>query len=145
MSEKTPPQQQGYFINGKAQIIEMLEHMTPDERDTLIRNVRMRNPQLASELLEKSTSFRDLDRLSDRDLLPLVDGTNPKIMGLALKTAPVSFQRRVLSLADRNYAEEAYAIMNQRYANERRDATRAQNKILSSFAQLVRSKRIGVN
>ena len=38
------------FINGKAQIIEMLQHMPREERSRLLKNLKIRNPQLAEEL-----------------------------------------------------------------------------------------------
>ena len=39
----------GVFINGKAQIIEMLQHMPREERAVLLKNLKARNPQLAEE------------------------------------------------------------------------------------------------
>lgn len=135
---------QGVFLNGKAQIIEMLEIMPASERQKLLNNIRLRNPKLANELMEKSLSFADLDRLEDFDLKKIISETNPQIMGLALKNAPINFQRRVLSLCDRNYAVETYDIMIKRIENEKRDSQRAQGRILSSFATLVKRQAISL-
>ena len=114
----------GVFLNGKAQIIEMLEIMSATERQKLLNNIRLRNPKLANELMEKSLNFTDLDRLEDFDLKKIISETNPQIMGLALKSAPVNFQRRVLGLCERQYAIETYDIMIKRIENEKRDSQR---------------------
>lgn len=135
---------QGVFLNGKAQIIEMLEVMPPGEREKLLQNIRMRNPSLANELMEKSMSFHDLNRLDDHDLRKIISETNSQIMGLALKNAPVNFQRRVLGLCDRDYAVQTFEIMTKRLENEKRDAARAQQRILSSFANLVKRQIIQI-
>lgn len=134
----------GVFLNGKAQIIEMLEIMSATERQKLLNNIRLRNPKLANELMEKSLNFTDLDRLEDFDLKKIISETNPQIMGLALKSAPVNFQRRVLGLCERQYAIETYDIMIKRIENEKRDSQRAQGRILGAFANLVRRQVINL-
>ena len=134
----------GVFLNGKAQIIEMLEIMSATERQKLLNNIRLRNPKLANELMEKSLNFTDLDRLEDFDLKKIISETNPQIMGTALKSAPVNFQRRVLGLCERQYAIETYDIMIKRIENEKRDSQRAQGRILGAFANLVRRQVINL-
>jgi hypothetical protein len=49
---------------------------------------------------------------------------------MALKNVEKSFQRRLLSLSTREYAEETFRVLNNNYANEKRDTKRAQNKII---------------
>ena len=144
MSDNAKNSPQGVFLNGKAQIIEMLELMPTGERQKLLNNIRMRNPALANELMEKSMSFVDLDRPDDNDLNKIISATNPQIMGLALKNTPVNFQRRILSLCDRQYAVETYEIMVKRLENEKKDSARAQDRILSSFANLVKRQIIQI-
>ena len=144
MSDNAKNSPQGVFLNGKAQIIEMLELMPTGERQKLLNNIRMRNPALANELMEKSMSFVDLDRLDDNDLNKIISATNPQIMGLALKNTPVNFQRRILSLCDRQYAVETYEIMVKRLENEKKDSARAQDRILSSFANLEKRQIIQI-
>ena len=66
MEDKT---NQGIFINGKAQIIDMLKYMQEDERTTLLKNIQARNPQLAKELYAESISFDTIYSLDQVDLV----------------------------------------------------------------------------
>jgi flagellar motor switch protein FliG len=126
----------GVFINGKAQIIEMLQHMPRNERATLIKNLKARNPQLAEELSEQCFSFSDLDNLSDYELQNIFQSVSAPVLGMALKNVEKSFQRRLLSLAERSYAEETFRVLNNNYANEKRDTKRAQNKIIEILVSM---------
>ena len=144
MSANAESNQQGLFINGKAQVIEMLKYMRPEERETLLRNIRARNAQLAMELTENCLTFSDLDRLSDEDLYTIFSYVKPAIWGLALKTTPRNFQRRVLGLAPRDYAEQAYQILTTNLKNEDRDTKRAQQKIVSILANLMKRRQVTI-
>lgn len=133
---------QGLFINGRAQVIEMLEYMTSEERDKLIKNIRIRNPQLANELMEKSFTFKDLLGLKTENIQVIFKYITPQILGLALKGISVDNQKKMLSIAPRDYAEKAYDIMVRTIPNEERDTQRAQHKIISVFINLVKKKAI---
>lgn len=53
------------FINGRAQILEMFQYLTQEERERLLKQIRPRNPQLADEIMETSISFKSMvDRKS---------------------------------------------------------------------------------
>jgi flagellar motor switch protein FliG len=132
----------GVFINGKAQIIEMLQHMPRDERAKLLKNLKLRNPQLAEELTEQCFTFSDLDNLSDEELSMIFQYVTAPILGMALKNTERSFQRRMLSLASRQYAEEAFRVLKTAYATEKRDIKRAQNKIIEILVSLKKRKQI---
>lgn len=138
-NELSPP---SVFINGKAQIVEMLKFMNPSERETLLRNIRQRNAPLADELMEQSLTFSSLDELTDQDLVLIFESVTAPVLGVALKGAERSFQRRLLSLADRDYAEKAYSVMMTPLSNEKRDVQRAQNKIISVLAGSFRRRRM---
>lgn len=132
--------QAGIFINGKAQIIEMLQHMKREERTKLLQNLKMRNPQLAEELMEQCFTFNDLDTLSDDELVRVFSYISAPILGMALKNVETNFQRRLLSLAEREYAQEAFRVLKTTYATEKRDVPRAQNKIIEVLISLKRRK-----
>jgi flagellar motor switch protein FliG len=132
----------GVFINGKAQIIEMLQHMPREERSKLLKNLKVRNPQLAEELTEQCFTFSDLDNLSDNDLAMIFQYVTAPILGMALKGIERAFQRRLLSLAGRDYAEDAYRVLKTNYATEKRDVKRAQNKIIEVLVSLKKRKQI---
>jgi flagellar motor switch protein FliG len=134
--------QNGYFINGKAQIIEMLQHMNRDERARLLKNIKIRNPQLADELTEQCFTFSDLDNLADSELQVVFNYISAPILGMALKNVERTFQRRLLSLATREYAEEAFRVLKTSYSSEKRDIKRAQNKIIEILVTLKRRRQI---
>lgn len=126
----------GIFLNGKAQIIEMLQFMGGKEKETLINNIKLRNPQLANELLEKSFTFKELVNVDTESIQQLFRYTKAAIWGLALQGIPSDFQRKILSLAPRSFAEEAYSIMMTNIKSERIDSKRAQNKIVSTYLKM---------
>ncbi len=126
------------FINGRAQIIEMLQIMPAAEKEKLLKNIRARNPQMAQELMVQSLTFDQVARLGDDDLLALIEAVRPVVWGVALKGQKSEFQRRVLSLAPRGYAEEAYGFLTSTLQNEKRDVKRAQNKIIEILIGLSR-------
>jgi len=144
MSVNAEQSQQGVFINGKAQVIEMLKYMQPEERELLLKNIKARNPQLAIELTENCLTFNDLNRLGDEELHLIFNYVKPAIWGLALKNTPRDFQRRVLSLAQRDYAEQAYQILTTTLKNEERDTKRAQQKIVSILGNLLKRRQISI-
>jgi len=132
------------FINGKAQIIEMLQHMPREERARLLKNLKLRNPQLAEELTEQCFTFSDLDNLADQDLQMIFQYVTAPILGMALKNVERAFQRRLLSLANRDYAEEAFQVLKTTYSTEKRDIKRAQNKIVEILVSLKKRRQINL-
>lgn len=132
--------QAGIFINGKAQIIEMLQYMKREERTKLLQNLKMRNPQLAEELMEQCFTFNDLDTLRDDELVRVFSYISAPILGMALKNVETSFQRRLLSLSEREYAQEAFRVLKTPYSTEKRDVPRAQNKIIEVLISLKKRK-----
>tara|TARA_R110000868_G_scaffold99206_3_gene273156 strand:- start:7320 stop:7727 length:408 start_codon:yes stop_codon:yes gene_type:complete len=126
------------FINGRAQIIEMLQIMPAAEKEKLLKNIRARNPQMAQELMVQSLTFDQVARLGDDDLIALIEAVRPVVWGVALKGQKSEFQRRVLSLAPRGYAEEAYGFLTATLQNEKRDVKRAQSKIIEILIGLSR-------
>ncbi|MCO4792978.1 MAG: hypothetical protein KC493_04660 [Bacteriovoracaceae bacterium] len=134
----------GIFLNGKAQIIEMLQIMDPASKDKLIRNLRMRNPSLANELMEQSLTFDDLDNLDDNDILNLFSYIKAPVLGVALKNVKVEFQKRVLCLAPRTYAEEAFNVMNKSLRDEKSMIRKAQQKVIETLVALARKGRVSL-
>lgn len=144
MSVNAESTQQGLFINGKAQVIEMLKYMQPEEREVLLKNIKARNPQLAMELTENCLTFNDLNRLGDEELHLIFNYVKPAIWGLALKNTPREFQKRILGLAPRDYAEQAYQVLTTSLKNEDRDTKRAQQKIVSILGNLLKRRQISI-
>lgn len=135
--EKTNSQS-GVFLNGKNQIIEMLQLLPREERVKLLNNIKSRNPQMAEELMAKSFSFNDISSLSDNELSVIFRHIKAPVLGMALKNLDRIFQRRLLSLAEREYAEEAFRVMTTTYVNEKTDCKRAQNRILEILVTVIK-------
>jgi len=133
----------GIFINGKKQIIELLQFMDPAEKNKLINNMRIKNAAMAKELSEQSLSFKDLFQLNDHILTKIFTHVNPTILGLALYLTPMKYQRRALSLIARDGAEQAFQIMGQNLSFKKDECLKAQTKIIGIAIQL--SKRNLIN
>lgn len=133
------------FINGKAQIAEMLQYMTLEEKQRLLKHIRSRNPTLAEEIEKQSFSFQDVFRLPDNMLKILLQQVQAPIIGIAIRGVPTDVQRKVLSLAARPYAEEAFKWMMAPLGDEKRDVKRAQEKILGVVGSWPRGARSQFN
>lgn len=141
MTDKT---EQGIFINGRQQIIEMLQFMKEGEKEKLLNNIKARNAVMARELSEQSFSFKDLFRLSSESLRKIFSRTNPAIIALALYPLEASYQRKALTALDRSTAEEAFSIMNQNLMGKKQECKRAQEKIVQFAIQLSRTQHIDI-
>jgi len=131
----------GVFINGREQVIELLQFLPANEREKLLNNIKKRNPALANELQRKTISFSDIDNLSDYEIRLIIQNTKAQILGLALKDTPTNTQRRILSLAERTYAESAFEIMTTPLSNEHIDSKRAKDKIKSIIVQIIKRRQ----
>ena len=134
--------EKGIFINGKKQIIEMLQYMNEAERKKLLQNIGARNAVMAKELSEQSFSFNDLVHTSASSLNKIFQSFNPAIIGLALYDTSSELQRKVLSAIPRETAEAAFDIMSQNLSGKRAECKRAQEKIINNVIQLSRRQQI---
>lgn len=129
--------QEGVFINGKAQVVEMLKFMSPQERSRLLKHIRSQNVILADELSASSVGIEHIGDMTDEQIKFVFKYINAPIMGIALKGVGADLQRRILLLADRNYAEETYKYMTMDLQNEDHDITRAQEKVKSCIINII--------
>lgn len=132
----------GVFINGKKQVIELLQKMDAGDKATLLKNLRVRNPTLAKELTESCLSFESIWDLDEECLKTVVSQVQPAILGLALSLVHVKNQRRVLSLISREMALKAFDIMQKDLTGNRTECFRAQQKILELAINLQRNRII---
>jgi len=141
MSQKNPDSN-GIFINGKKQVIELLQRMDSADKARLLKNLRTRNPVLAKELTESCISFESIWDLDDECLKTVVSQVQPAILGLALSLVHVKNQRRALSLISRDRALKAFDIMQKDLTGNRNECIRAQQKILELAINLHRNRII---
>jgi flagellar motor switch protein FliG len=132
----------GIFINGKKQVIELLKTMDAQDKARLLKNLRVRNPSLAKELTESCISFESIWDLNDESLRTVVSQIQPAILGLALSIVHVKNQRRALSLISRDMALKAFDIMQKDLTANRNECIRAQQKILELAMSLHRNRII---
>jgi len=130
----------GVYINGKGQIVELLQHMEQSEKAKLLRNLKNRNPVLAKELSEQCISYNNIWDLDDENLSKILSSMKPVVLGLALSLAGVKTQKRALSLIPREMALKAYDVMMKDLSSNRRECTRAQEKILETALDLSRRR-----
>ncbi len=132
----------GIFINGKKQVIELLQRMDAADKARLLKNLRTRNPSLAKELTEMCISFESIWDLDDECLKTVVSQIQPAILGLALSLVHVKNQRRALSLISREMALKAFDIMQKDLTGNRGECLRAQQKILELAVNLHKNRII---
>lgn len=140
MSQKNT--ENGIFINGKKQVIELLQKMEAGDKARLLKNLRTRNPVLAKELTELCISFESIWDLSEECLRTVVSQVQPAILGLALSLVHVKNQRRALALISRAQAMKAFDIMQKDLTSNRSECIRAQSKILELALSLHRNRII---
>ena len=140
MSQKNA--ENGIFINGKRQVIELLQKMDAPDKARLLKNLRTRNPALAKELTESCISFESIWDLDDECLKTVVSQVQPAILGLALSLVHVKNQRRALSMISREMALKAFDIMQKDLTANRNECFRAQQKIVELALNLHRNRII---
>jgi flagellar motor switch protein FliG len=140
MTQKNP--ENGIFINGKKQVIELLQRMDGPDKARLLKNLRVRNPSLAKELTESCISFESIWDLDDGGLKTLLSQIQPAVLGLSLSLVHVKNQRRALSLISREMAMKAFEIMQRDLTSNRHECIRAQNKVLELALSLQRNRII---
>lgn len=140
MTAKT--NENGIFINGKGQVIELLQQMNAADKARLLKNLRLRNPTLAKELTESCISFESIWDLDEAGLKTIVSQVQPAILGLALSLVHAKNQRRALSLIPRESAVRAFEIMQKDLSSNRHECQRAQQKILELALNLHRNRII---
>ena len=136
--------EQGIYINGRQQIIDMLQFMNESDRKKLLKNIESRNSVMARELSEQSLSFNDLIQLSQESLRRIFIQCNPAIIGLALYTCSSELQKKVLSSLDRHIAENAFDIMSKNLSTKKLECKRAQEKVMQIAIQLNRKQNISL-
>lgn len=135
-------EQKGIFINGKQQIVELLQYMQGEEKETLIRQIKLRNPVMAKELIENSLSFEQIETLTNHELKLIFEKSGPAITGISLQKTSKEFQRKVLTMLDRSFAEKAFEIMAKELPNGDKDIMRARQKVVATAIALSKQMQI---
>ena len=126
----------GTFINGEAQAVEILNSLSATERQRILRQISAKNPQVARELTQKCFNFDALLKLQEDEINQLSNMVNPKILGIALKGAPVNFQKQILHRFYRQYAEICYDALTSPQMSEETTIKRAQARVVEAAVKI---------
>ena len=66
----------------------------------------------------------------------LFQQVNPSILGISLKGSPIKYQKKVLSLAPREYAEKAFQMMTSKINDEDNPIIKSRQKVIDSLGSL---------
>lgn len=134
----------GSFINGKAQAIEIMQSLTPAERNRIIKHIKIKDPGLANDLVQQSVSFNSIKNLETHDIARISNFVDARIFGIALKGVSLDVQRDILSKLDREYAEVSYGYLISPQASDDRNIKRAQDKVIGVLTRLYKNKQINL-
>lgn len=134
----------GRFINGKAMAAEILQALTPNERQAILKHIRVRDPGMATDLVQQSFSFKSISNLDSHDLIRVSNYVDARIFGIAIKGVALENQREVLRKLDRDYAEIAYTSLTSHQANDMKNIKRAQEKVLGVMSSLYKERQISI-
>lgn len=138
----TNPNEKGVFINGRVKAFEILKRLEEKEKTGLLRKIGIKNAKLAEELADNSYNFSQIYRLSDNNLKLIIANIPAGIFGVALRNLDREFQKRVLTLAHRSFAEKAYETLSMDLSDEQINIQRAQAKISEVMLALIKNKHI---
>jgi flagellar motor switch protein FliG len=132
------------FIDGKSQVLALMQMLNSEEKQKIIKRIKIKNPQLALELMHEGISFQQLDRLSENDLHLLTQNISPSILGIALKSSNKSLQQRILRILPKHKAQEAFDLLTSPLSEENDKVLRAQKRVLSVLYELNQKKQISI-
>jgi flagellar motor switch protein FliG len=132
----------GSYVNGRGQVAELLKYLGQDERNRILKQLKIKNPQLAHELAHEGISFQHIEKLSDQEIVHLFPYLAPAIWGLALKGVTLELQKRILRVVPKHLGEQAYDTMVSPIKNEVENVQKAQKKVLNLLSELHQKKQI---
>lgn len=135
-------QNTGVFVNGKAQIAEMLPLLTVEERTRLLNNIRLRNKELADELQAESVTALAIMDLEDHEIKSVMRYIKAPILGIAMKPFSYMEKKRILNIADRGYAEETFQAMTATLTDEDKAIKNAGSRLRNVLVNLAKKRII---
>ena len=127
------------FINGRSKAFEIIQMLNEKEREGILKKIQLKNPRLAEELMQNSYSFKDIAKLKNQEIESIFPKVPPQVFGVALRNLNVDFQRRVLTLAPRKYAESAYETLTGNLSDETTHIKRARNRVSEIVIEIIKS------
>lgn len=117
-------------INGEQEALLILKQMPLKSRKNLLNIMQSRNSSLAKKLTEESATFEDIFHLSDSEIRNTFNDLNPSIIAIALDEISISYKRKVLSLIDRDLAQQVFQKIQLKEVIPVSTIQKARNKIL---------------
>ena len=132
-------------INGKNQMVELLKALPSDHKETLLKNIRLRNVVVGRELTEKSFTFQDIFHLSDENIRKGFSAQNSTILAMSLYPCKGDQQKRILRFLERNKAVEVFQTLSSDLGKNINQCLKAQRKIVTNFISLSRRGYLTLN
>ena len=136
--------EKGVFLNGRSKALEILRRLEDQEKSNLLKKISIKNPRLAEDLMDNSYNFAQIYKLSDNNLKLIIANIPAGIFGVAIRNLDRDFQKRVLTLAHRTFAEKAYETLSMDLSDEQININRAQSKVSEIMLSLIKNKQITV-
>lgn len=124
------------YLDGRKQVIDLLRYLPQDEKNKLLKNLKIKNPEVANSLIEEGISYGQVEGLSDERIQILMKYITPQLFGMALKNSSRKLIQRVLTLAERDYAEISYDILISFVDDAPKKSKMAQDKIINTAIRL---------
>ena len=136
--------EKGVFLNGRSKALEILRRLEDQEKSNILKKISIKNPRLAEDLMDNSYNFAQIYKLSDNNLKLIIANIPAGIFGVAIRNLDRDFQKRVLTLAHRTFAEKAYETLSMDLSDEQININRAQSKVSEIMLSLIKNKQITV-
>lgn len=108
MKESAMSVQNGIYLNGRKQAIDLLLHLNAEEKAILIGFMKIKNPTLALDLAISSFNFLDLINLTDGKLSTVLNHTSSTVIAYALHALNNEEKKRWLGNISRDKAVDTF-------------------------------------
>lgn len=131
------------FINGKKIAVEILQGLPKEVRNNLIKQMKIRNPSVTSELEIEAHSFELILNTSEVTKKKILEYASVPVIAVSLASISEAEQKSILKILPRERALEAFQILKTRKTSLS-ESKKAQDKILMIATELVKRKVINI-
>ena len=131
------------FINGKKIAVEILQGLPKEVRNNLIKQMKIRNPSVTSELEIEAHSFDLILNTSETIKRKILEYASVPVIAVSIASISEVEQKNILKTLPRARALEAFQILKTRKTSLG-ESKKAQDKILMIATELIRRKVISL-
>ena len=134
--------QKSKVATGIPGVLEILRTLDPGSRETLLRNLAEKDPQLVETLKSQLFTFESLVKISPRSLQRLLRRVPEATLALALRDTPNSLRAVLYSHLSKRQGEEIQETLLTGPKRPKSEVLRARHSILELAHQLEESGEI---